>query len=73
VTKYSLNKDLIRVLLLEGIHPNALKDLTDSGYVSVEQVSGSLAEEELISRLQGVHLLGIRSGTQLTSRVLRAA
>jgi D-3-phosphoglycerate dehydrogenase len=37
------------------------------------QVSGSLAEEELISRLQGVHLLGIRSRTQLTSRVLGAA
>jgi D-3-phosphoglycerate dehydrogenase len=73
VTKYSLNKDRIRVLLLEGIHPNALKDLTDSGYISVEQVSGSLAEEELISRLQGVHLLGIRSRTQLTSGVLRAA
>jgi D-3-phosphoglycerate dehydrogenase len=73
VTKYSLNKDRIRVLLLEGIHPNALKDLTDSGYVSIEQVSGSLAEEELITRLQGVHLLGIRSRTQLTSGVLRAA
>jgi D-3-phosphoglycerate dehydrogenase len=73
VTKYSLNKDRIRVLLLEGIHPNALKDLTDSGYVSIEQVSGSLAEEELITRLQGVHLLGIRSRTQLTPRVLEAS
>ncbi|WP_456237107.1 phosphoglycerate dehydrogenase [Arenibaculum pallidiluteum] len=73
MTKLSLSKDKIRVLLLEGIHANAAKDLADAGYAKVEMVSKALDEADLIRKIKGVHLLGIRSRTNVTERVLEAA
>jgi D-3-phosphoglycerate dehydrogenase len=61
-----------RVLLLEQIHPDAVELLTSSGFV-VESVDRALDEDELIERLGGVTLLGIRSKTHVTARVLDAA
>jgi D-3-phosphoglycerate dehydrogenase len=61
-----------RVLLLENIHHEAVTRLESEGFV-VETVGGALDEGELIDRLPGVHLLGIRSKTQVTARALRAA
>jgi D-3-phosphoglycerate dehydrogenase len=58
-------------LLLENIHPSAVEVLEDAGY-TVEQRSGSLAEEELIDALAGVELLGIRSNTKVTGAVFDA-
>ena len=72
MTRLSLAKDNIRVLLLEGIHDNALGDLGASGYPSVTRLKTALAEDELIERLDGVHMLGIRSRTRVTSKVLEA-
>ena len=72
-SRTSLPKSKIRILLLEGIHPNALSTLNDAGYTSIETIAGSLKEEELIEKLRGVHMLGIRSRTQITRRVLEAA
>lgn len=71
--KLSLSKDKIRVLLLEGVHPSAVQHMADSGYTSIEEVPKALAERDLIERLRGVHILGIRSRTQVTQEVIAAA
>jgi D-3-phosphoglycerate dehydrogenase len=62
----------IRVLLLENIHPGAAARLVKDGY-QVETAARALDEDELIGVIGGVHLLGIRSGTHVTERVLDAA
>jgi D-3-phosphoglycerate dehydrogenase len=62
----------IRALLLENIHPDATARLTKAGY-EVETRTGALSEDELIEAVRGVSLLGIRSRTQVTDRVLAAA
>jgi D-3-phosphoglycerate dehydrogenase len=63
---------LNRALLLENIHPDATARLTKAGY-QVETMTRALSEDELIEKLQGVSLLGIRSQTQVTERVLQSA
>jgi D-3-phosphoglycerate dehydrogenase len=59
-------------LLVEGIHPTAADLLAASGIV-VEQVDRALDDEELVSRLDGVQVLGLRSGTCVTAEVLAKA
>ena len=61
----------LRALLLEQIHPDAVTVLTTAG-IEVETVDRALDEDELIVRLPGVHLLGLRSKTQLTARAMDA-
>ncbi len=63
---------MLRALLLENLHPHARAILESAG-VEVETRSGALDETELIEAVQGFHLLGIRSKTQVTSTVLAAA
>jgi len=62
----------IRALLVENIHPEAVSRLESEGYL-VETLSSALDEDELVERLPGVSLLGIRSKTRLTPRALDAA
>src|SRR5215218_7945114 len=62
----------LRVLLLEGIHPDAVARLNTEGY-QVETVGRALDEDELADRLAGVHLLGIRSKTRVGAGVLARA
>jgi D-3-phosphoglycerate dehydrogenase len=62
----------MRALLLENIHPDAAAQLKADGY-DVETDSGALGEDELITALPGIDLLGIRSTTYLTKKVLAAA
>jgi len=62
----------IRALLLENIHPEAVLRLESEGYL-VETLGGALDEDELIERIGDVTLLGIRSKTQVTARVLANA
>jgi D-3-phosphoglycerate dehydrogenase len=62
----------VRVLLLESIHPDAVSRLESEGY-EVESVRNALDETELIERIPGVHLLGIRSKTRVTAKALAAA
>jgi D-3-phosphoglycerate dehydrogenase len=64
--------DPVRVLFLENIHPIAVERMRAEGY-EVETAGRALDEDELIARLSGVHLLGIRSKTQVTAAVLAAA
>ncbi|MCW2748454.1 MAG: phosphoglycerate dehydrogenase, partial [Nocardioidaceae bacterium] len=67
-----LEDEDVRVLLLENIHSNGTEFLRSKGY-QVETMDGALDEDELIERIKGVHLLGIRSTTYITDRVLDAA
>lgn len=62
---------MLRALLLENVHPNSAQILRDAGY-EVETHAGALDEAELIAALQGVHVLGIRSKTQVTRKVIEA-
>ncbi len=71
--KHSLAKDKIRVLLLEGIHENAVNLFVEHGYTNVERLTQALDEKELIEKIQGVHLVGIRSATKITEKALAAA
>jgi len=67
--RHSLPKNKIKVLLLEGIHPGA-KDLFEKETFHVELVKQALKGDELAAKLDGVHLLGIRSKTRVTREVL---
>ena len=58
--------------MLENVHPDAFENLSEDGF-SVEQVNHSIPEDELIEKIKGVHVLGIRSKTQVTQKVLDAA
>lgn len=69
----SLEKNKIRILLLEGVHQSAVDTLTESGYSNVEYIKTSLPEDELIAKLADAHFVGIRSRTQLTRKVLESA
>ncbi len=62
----------MRALLLENIHPEGVRLLTERG-IEVETVRGALDEAELAERLAGVQLLGIRSKTTVPRAVLEAA
>ena len=64
--------DPVRVLFLENIHPVAVERMRSEGYV-VETLGRALDEDELIAKLDGVHLLGIRSKTQVTAAAIAAA
>ncbi|MCR5889042.1 phosphoglycerate dehydrogenase [Hymenobacter sp. J193] len=68
----SYPKNRIRVLLLENPDPRAAELFRQEGY-QVDTVPGGLDEEELIQQIEGVSILGIRSKTQVTQRVLDAA
>ena len=61
-----------RALLLESIHDDAAFTLREAGF-DVERVVGALDEQELVERLDGVALLGLRSNTQLTAKAVESA
>ena len=72
-SQLSLPKDRIRILLLEGVHDSAVEALAASGYASVTRHAGALEGEALQRALDGVHVVGIRSRTQLTEAVIEGA
>ena len=69
----SFDKSKLKILLLEGIHPSAERIFRDAGYQNIETVKTALTGEELKSRVEGVHFLGIRSRTTLTRDIFEAA
>ncbi|HEY8561204.1 MAG TPA: phosphoglycerate dehydrogenase [Pyrinomonadaceae bacterium] len=70
-TSYPRNK--IKILLLENISDSAVAELEQGGYVEIKRLKGALGEAELIEEIKGVHILGIRSKTQVTEAVLENA
>lgn len=73
MTRLSLAKDRIKILLLENVHQTAVDAFTAHGYTSIERLPKALPEAALIEKIQGVHMLGIRSATDLTPAVFEAA
>ncbi len=69
----SLKKDKIKVLLLESVHPSATEVLQTDGYTFIEAHPKALPEAQLIESIRDAHLIGIRSNTHLTPRVLEHA
>jgi D-3-phosphoglycerate dehydrogenase len=70
---YSLDKEKIKFLLLEGIHPRARQVIEAAGYTSIVEQTGALTPEALHEALKGVHFVGIRSRTQLDAAAIDAA
>ncbi len=73
MSKYSLSKDKIRILLLEGVHKSAVETLEANGYTNIEYLKTSLPEDELIEKIKDVHFIGIRSRTHISEKVVEAA
>ena len=69
----SLPKDKIRVLLLEGVNDSAVQLIESAGYSNLTRLPKALDGEALLEAIKGVHLLGIRSRTQITPEVVEAA
>ena len=63
---------VLKALLLENLHPLATEILRQHG-IEVITRTGALDESELIEALDGVHILGIRSKTTVTTKVLESA
>ena len=70
--KFSYPKSRINVLLLENVHPIGVELMKAEGY-NVEVISSALSEEELAEKIKKVSVLGIRSKTQVTKKVLENA
>jgi D-3-phosphoglycerate dehydrogenase len=71
ITSYP--KEKINILLLENISAKAVTMFKNNGYDHVETVAGALSEDELLKKIKDVHLLGIRSKTHVSEKVLSAA
>lgn len=70
-TSYPRNK--IKILLLENISDAAVAELEQGGYAEIKRFKGALSEADLMEEIKGVHILGIRSKTQITAQVLENA
>lgn len=71
--KFSLAKDKIKVLLLEGVNDSAVELFHTTGYSNLERLPKALDAAALCEAVKGVHILGIRSRTQLTPEIFAAA
>ncbi len=71
-TVISYPKNRINVLLLEGVHPVAIELMKAEGF-AVEIYPAGLDENELCKKIKNVSVLGIRSKTQVTAKVLENA
>ena len=69
----SYPKEKINILFLENISDVAVRFFNDKGYANVRKLNGALSEEQLIKEIRNVHLVGIRSKTRLTGKVIAAA
>lgn len=73
MSKKSLDKSKIKLLLLEGVHQSAIDTLHSAGYNNIETLKTALAEDALIEKIKDAHFVGLRSRTQLTRRVFEHA
>ena len=71
-TRYSYPRSKIKVLLLDNIDQEAADKFSNEGY-RVEQVSEKLSEDDLVKAIKDVSLIGVRTRTKLTPRVIAAA
>lgn len=71
ITSYP--KEKINILFLENISDKATLQFKQNGYINIKKVSAALSEQDLIAAIKDVHIIGIRSKTKITSKVLAAA
>ena len=71
--KTSYPKEKIKVLLLENISEITVRNFERNGYTQVERLAKALPEADLTEAVRNVHILGIRSKTQITPPVIKAA
>ncbi|MFQ6617127.1 MAG: phosphoglycerate dehydrogenase [Fidelibacterota bacterium] len=67
--RYSLSRNRMEVLLLENVHPRAVK-IFENEHFKITHLKNSIREDELKDVIAGVHILGIRSRTKISSEVL---
>lgn len=72
MNRTSFPKDQIKILLLENIHPLANEAFKNEGF-QIEVLTGALSPDQLKEKIREVHVLGIRSKTQVTDEVLSEA
>jgi D-3-phosphoglycerate dehydrogenase / 2-oxoglutarate reductase len=72
-SQLSLAKDKIRILLLENISETAVNAMRSAGYTNIRHLPKALDGDALKEAIRGVHLLGIRSRTQVTAEILEEA
>jgi D-3-phosphoglycerate dehydrogenase len=68
--KYSLDKDKIKIILLEGIHKSATEFFRANGYNNIETFPNALDDAILKEKIRSANIIGIRSRTQLTKEIL---
>lgn len=73
MSKTSLDKGKIKILLLEGIHPSAVDAFQADGYTRIESHPKALSEPKLLEAIADSYFVGIRSATQLTARIFESA
>lgn len=73
MTKTSLDKGKIKILLLEGLHSSAAEAFRRDGYTNIEEHSKSLPEAKLAASLRDAYIVGIRSATQLPAQTFASA
>jgi D-3-phosphoglycerate dehydrogenase len=73
MTKTSLDKSKIKILLLEGVHASAVEAFQADGYTNIESHAKALPEPKLVEAISDAYLVGIRSATQLNARVFEHA
>ena len=71
--RLSLERNKLKVVLLEGIHPSAVEAFTADGYTQIETHPKALEGQALIDAIADAHFVGLRSRTQLTAEVLEKA
>jgi D-3-phosphoglycerate dehydrogenase / 2-oxoglutarate reductase len=71
--KTSLDKGKIKILLLEGVHSSAVEAFRRDGYTNIELHPKALAEAKLTSSIRDAYVIGIRSATHLTRKILDQA
>lgn len=69
----SYPKDKINILFLENISAKAAAYFQENGYNNITCLNGALSEEDLITAIEDVHILGIRSKTKVSPSVFEAA
>jgi len=69
----SYPKENIKVLLLEGVHPKAIENFKNHQFINVETHDVAWSEEELLKNIEDVQVIGIRSKTQITEKVIKNA
>ncbi len=73
MSKTSFEKNKIKILLLEGVHPGAVDAFRADGYTDIEYHPKSLPAPALLSSIHDAYFIGIRSATQLTAEIIEKA